>query len=111
MKIKHNIVKVALAFVMPTCLLTSCNYLDVIPPAQADFDDTMKDESATLGFLFTCYGYVPRSIPFEFKQFEQSADEIIQPKMWNDYQQQMAWGTISASYYNSWEATIVIFGL
>lgn len=102
MKIKHNIVKVALAFVMPTCLLTSCNYLDVIPPAQADFDDTMKDESATLGFLFTCYGYVPRSIPFEFKQFEQSADEIIQPKMWNDYQQQMAWGTISASYYNSW---------
>lgn len=87
---------------IPCCLLTSCNYLDVIPPAQADFDDTMKDEAATLNFLFTCYGYIPRVHPFEFKAFEQSADELISPKMWDDYQQQVAWGTISPSYYNSW---------
>ena len=84
------------------CLLASCDYLDVVPPAQPDFDDTMKDEAATLSFLYTCYGYVPRSQPFDFKSFEQSADEIVAPKDFDDYQQQMAWGSISPSYYNSW---------
>ena len=86
-------------------LLSSCNYLDVIPPAQADFDDTMKDENATLGFLFTAYGYVPRCQPFDFKAYERSSDELISPKDWNNYQQQMAWGTISPSYYMSWNSS------
>lgn len=86
-------------------LLASCNYLDVIPPAQADFDDTMKDESATLGFLFTAYGYVPRCQAFDFKAYEQSADEIVSPKDWDDYQQQMAWGTVSPSYYKVWSGS------
>lgn len=102
MKLIQKIIQISRTLLIPCCLLTSCNYLDVIPPAQADFDDTMKDEAATLNFLFTCYGYIPRVHPFEFKAFEQSADELISPKMWDDYQQQVAWGTISPSYYNSW---------
>ena len=102
MKFKNKITRIATALALPVCLLTSCNYLDVIPPEQADFDDTMKDESATLNFLYTCYGYVPRSNPYDHKQFEQSADEIAQPKPFNNYAQQMAWGTLSPAYYNSW---------
>ena len=102
MKLIQKIIQISRTLLISCCLLTSCNYLDVIPPAQADFDDTMKDEAATLNFLFTCYGYIPRVHPFEFKAFEQSADELISPKMWDDYQQQVAWGTISPSYYNSW---------
>lgn len=102
MKLIQKINQISRLLLIPCCLLTSCSYLDVIPPAQADFDDTMKDEAATLNFLFTCYGYVPRINPFDFKAFEQSADEIVSPKMWDAYQQQMSWGTISASYYNSW---------
>lgn len=41
-------------FVGITCLacFSSCNYLDVIPPAQPDMEDTMTDKSATLGFYF-----------------------------------------------------------
>ena len=56
MKLKKNIrqyIKIALSAGL--LAFPSCNYLDVIPPAQPDFDDTMKDESATLGFLFTAY--------------------------------------------------------
>lgn len=102
MKLIHKIVRISRILLIPCCLLTSCNYLDVIPPAQADFDDTMKDEASTLGFLYTCYGYVPRVHPFNFQSFEYSADEIASPKMWDDYQQQMAWGILSPSYYNSW---------
>ena len=107
MKLKNNIIKAVWMLVMPVNLLTSCNYLDVIPPAQADFDDTMKDESATLGFLYSCYGYVPRSTPFAVLQYEQSADEIVQPLMWGYSPQQLAWGTVSASTVDAsiWNAS------
>ena len=107
MKLKNNIIKAAWMLAMPSCLLTSCNYLDVIPPAQADFDDTMKDESATLGFLYSCYSYVARTVPFDFYQYEQSADEIIQPRQWGTAPQLLAWGTVSAStvYTDIWNAS------
>lgn len=60
MKRINHIFRKAAVLALPALLLTSCDYLDVIPPAQADFDDTMKDESATLDFLYTAYSYVPR---------------------------------------------------
>ena len=104
MKLIHKINRISQTLLVAGCLLTSCNYLDVIPPAQPDFDDTMKDEEATLNFLFTCYGYVPRVQPYDFKAFEQSADEIVSPKDWDDYQQAMAWGTLSPSYYKQWNS-------
>lgn len=92
MKLFKKLTHITQALLIPCCLLTSCNYLDVIPPAQADFDDTMKDEAATLSFLFTCYGYVPRCQVYDFKAYELSADEVIFPKDWDMYGQQMAWG-------------------
>ncbi len=64
--------------------------------------DTMKDEEATLSFLYTCYGGTPRSTPYHYHAFEQSADEIIQPYAYSNWQQQVAWGTISPAYSNSW---------
>lgn len=102
MKLITNIYKAVWALAIPCCILTGCNYLDVIPPAQPDFEDTMKDEARTLEFLYSCYGYIPYSQPFDFKSFEQSADEIAAPVAYSDYQQQVAWGTISPAYYNSW---------
>ena len=82
--------------------LTSCNYLDVIPPAQPEYEDTMKDAQAVLSFAYSCYSGIPRCQPYYFQSFEQSADEIAAPADFNDWQQQVAWGTISPSYYNSW---------
>ncbi len=105
MKLIHKISRASGILLASCCLLTSCNYLDVIPPAQADFDDTMKDEAATLNFLYTCYGYLPRCQVYDFKAYEQSADEIVSPRLWDDYQQQMAWGTLSASYYKVWSGS------
>lgn len=83
-----------------SCCLASCDYLDVIPPAQPSFDDTMKDQETTLAFLYSCYYAVPRSIPFHYHAFEQSADEIASPLAYANWQQQVAWGTISATYSN-----------
>lgn len=102
MKFISRIARIAQALVVPCCLLTSCNYLDVIPPEQADFDDTMKDQAAVEDFLYSCYGYVPRCQPYDFNAFEYSADEIVAPRDWNDFQQQIAWGTVSPSTYMSW---------
>lgn len=102
MKFISKISRIAQALVIPCCLLTSCNYLDVIPPEQADFDDTMKDQEAVENFLYTCYGYVPRCQPYDFNAFEQSADELVAPRDWNDFPQQIAWGTVSPSTYLTW---------
>lgn len=101
MKLTSKISRMAQVLIA-SCCLASCNYLDVIPPAQADFEDTMKDEEATLSFLYTCYGYVPRSTPYHYHAFELSTDEIVAPYSYSNWQQQVAWGTISPSYSNSW---------
>ena len=84
---------------LSVCLLglTACSYLDVIPPAQPDYDDTMKDEATTLGFLFTAYSYIPGTNPFIYQHIENSADEMVHPKDWGVDEQQMLFGTISAS--------------
>lgn len=102
MKFIANIYRTVGVFIIPCCLLTACNYLDVIPPAQADFEDTMKDQKAVEDFLFTCYGYVPRCQPYDYNAFELSADEIVEPKSWNNCPQQVAWGTISPSTFLDW---------
>lgn len=94
MKRINHIFRKAAVLALPALLLTSCDYLDVIPPAQADFDDTMKDESATLDFLYTAYSYVPRCQPF-YDNIEQSADEIAQPPSWNCTPEKIAWCTMS----------------
>lgn len=101
MKLTSKIIKIAQILIIPCCM-TSCNYLDVIPPAQPEYEDTMKDAQAVLSFAYSCYSGVPRCQPFYFQSFEQSADEIAAPAVFNDWQQQVAWGTISPSYYNSW---------
>lgn len=36
-------------------LLSACNYLEVIPPEQANLDDTMRDANAVRNFLYSCY--------------------------------------------------------
>lgn len=77
--------------------LSACSYLDVIPPAQPDYDDTMKDEATTLGFLFTAYSYIPGWNPFIYQHIENSTDEMVHPKDWGVEAQQMLFGTISPS--------------
>ena len=101
MKLTFNITRMA-QILIASCCLASCDYLDVIPPAQPSFDDTMKDQETTLSFLYSCYYAVPRSIPFHYHAFEQSTDEIAVPAAYSNWQQQVAWGVISPTYSNGW---------
>ena len=108
MKLSSNISRMAQVLIV-SCCLASCNYLDVIPPAQADFDDTMKDEETTLGFLYSCYAGVPRTNPFYLKSFEQATDEKVFPPEYVYWPQLVAWGTISPSRYNEDRAYLNIW--
>lgn len=101
MKLTSKINKIAQGLLI-SCCLVSCSYLDVVPPAQPDFEDTMKDEEATLSFLYTCYAGIPRSHPYHYHAFEQSVDETASPYEYSNWHQQVAWGVISPSYTNGW---------
>ena len=45
------ILKYFLQVFLSMSLLSACNYLEVIPPEQANLDDTMKDANAVRNFL------------------------------------------------------------
>ena len=100
MKLTKNIrqyIKIALSAGL--LAFPSCSYLDVIPPAQPDFDDTMKDESATLGFLFTAYSGTSRYTFWRESDGDASlaTDEYVEPKDWDWNMQKMLYGTVSAA--------------
>lgn len=81
-----------------SCLmLASCNYLDVIPPAQADFEDTMKDKNATEAFLYSCYTGTSEVTPFDYKTLEWASDEVVDPQEWDLFYQNVSYGTIAES--------------
>lgn len=65
-----------------TILLTSCNYLDVVPPEQPGLKDATKDYEATLGFLYSCYAGV--RMPMTYSGVESAADEWALPALWNE---------------------------
>lgn len=100
MKLTKNIrqyIKIALSAGL--LAFPSCSYLDVIPPAQPDFDDTMKDEAATLGFLFTAYSGTSRYTFWRESDGDASlaTDEYVEPKDWDWNMQKMLYGTVSAA--------------
>lgn len=56
MKFNNILKSVAVAVAAGSLLgVTSCDYLDVIPPEQADLEDAMKTHNNALGFLYSCY--------------------------------------------------------
>lgn len=84
--------------------LPACDYLDVMPPAQPDFDDTMKDEASTLAFLHTAYSGTTNNFWRESPEVSNSTDEFLQPKDWGWDSQQMLFGTVSsADDIGNWE--------
>ena len=60
MKYISNIIKrnatVTLLFAAAT--LSSCDYLDVVPPEQADIKDMIINDQTALQNLYSCYGYL-----------------------------------------------------
>lgn len=75
-KRKHLITTVLFAV-----MLTSCNFLDVIPPEQATLGDATRTPEATLGFLYSCYSGVHN--PIVYWGSVHGADEYAMPVEWN----------------------------
>ena len=110
MKLRTNI-KQYIKVVLPASLLamSACNYLDVIPPAQPDFDDTMQDEASTLSFLYSAYsGTAEFTIWRKGHDVALATDEYVNPKDWDWNSLKMLYGSVSANddigdwenYYN-----------
>jgi hypothetical protein len=88
MKLK-NIFKLAtIAVASGTTLMgvTSCNYLDVVPPEQAGLPDAMKNHTNALGFLYSCYAdleaYTDLAPRAYLSTFNASTDEYALPEAW-----------------------------
>lgn len=103
MKTFKHISKAALMALMLSCGATSCNYLDVVPPEQANLSDATADAEKTLGFLYSCYAGVNSTSPTaSYSGTEASADEWVLPEIWNEGSQKISWDINSATNLTSW---------
>lgn len=65
--------------------VTSCNYLDVVPPEQPGLSDAMKNHNNALGFLHSCYNaFTERDhMPRDYRStFNSANDEYLIPEIW-----------------------------
>ncbi len=91
--------------ILPLCCLASCSYLDVVPPETEDIKDMMKNEDATLSFVYSCYnslqwGYTD---PIDYRTYESSTDEFVVPTLWNRAGQIASWNQLSSQYKPNWD--------
>ncbi len=100
MKFK-NIFRYAVVAVAAGSMLgvTSCNYLDVVPPEQPELEDAMKTHKDALGFLYSCYGGLSAEsmIPAAHQMVvNASTDEWVLPN-----EQESAYSTVFAAMKNT----------
>ena len=83
MRLIDKIKKMGSLLILSTCCLTSCNFLDVVPPEQAGLGDAVKKPESTLGFLYSCYaGIKGSSNPITYTGMEAaSTDEFVFPEL------------------------------
>lgn len=83
MKLLKSIKLLGSALLLTTgVLVTSCDFLDIVPPEQAGMDDAVKDVNETEDFLYTCYANVTN--PITYGNIEFSADEFATPQAWGE---------------------------
>lgn len=95
MKILNKILKKSHIYLLAAtcCMYSSCDFLDVVPPEQANLTDAVKDAEATLGFLFSCYAGVQN--PLGYTRMEASADEYALPELWGHYANTAAYNLVT----------------
>lgn len=103
MKLKDKIIKIGSLLTIAIYCLTSCDYLDVVPPEQASLKDATKTPEATKGFLYSCYtGIKGDQVVWQYTNMEGSADEYALPPLWNTNGQKLAWGLFNSTNYGAW---------
>lgn len=81
--------------------LTSCEFLDIVPPEQADMNDATITPDATEGFLYSCYANIKS--PIGYYLLEGSADEFALPEVWGGITFDFAYDRItSATSLQNW---------
>lgn len=95
---KKNIFsRLFLTIATPALLLTSCDFLDVLPPEQATIEDTMETRDRMYNFLSSCYHAVLKMNPVGYDNFRQSTDEFVMPQPWNNEAQRTSWNQMNGS--------------
>ncbi len=90
MKFLNHIKTVSGAMVLSLgTLVTSCDFLDIVPPEQATLADATKDADATLGFLCSCYAGIGN--PVKYTASESSVDEYVCPQLWGNAGQRLSY--------------------
>jgi hypothetical protein len=80
MRIQNSIkIYAKVVIILVTVCFNSCDYLDVVPPEQANTDDMMIDDQTTLRNLYACYGYLQNG-SLEFVVFPRSMRKTTIPK-------------------------------
>lgn len=94
MKLKNIISRTMISLaVASTVGLTSCDYLDIVPPEQVGVNDAMENLNNATGFLYSCYNAMTRSstscdLPYlsYVSDLVLSTDDVINPHSWStDY--------------------------
>lgn len=89
------------------CLLlggvSSCNYLEVVPPETVDEDDMLITKNDALHYLYSCYSSVGQYNGYNnIGGIETSVDETVNPYLWGRPGQQVSWNTISPTFKSNW---------
>lgn len=100
MKLINIIKKAGFVLIITIFGFTSCDYLDVVPPEQADLSDATKDYNSTLGFLYSCYAGV--SNPMNYSTIEAAADEWVLPPLWGEVMHRMVYDNITPQSAGEW---------
>lgn len=84
MKLTRIFQNISIAVIITALGLTSCDYLDVVPPEQPNIDDAMSSPTRALGFLYSCYGGVGTDLPSAYLgEINSTTDEYVLPYSWN----------------------------
>lgn len=105
MRLIDKIKRMGSVLALSAFCLTSCDYLDVVPPEQPNLGDAVKTADATLGYLYSCYAGIKGSNnPITYTGMESaSADEFVLPELWGHSGQRAGWGLITPNSYGEWK--------
>lgn len=109
---KKNIFsRIAFAVAVPALMLSSCDYLDVMPPEQATGEDAMETRDRMYNFLSSCYHAVLKQNPLAYDVFYASTDEFVTPPLFSNGAQKTAWNQMNGgSPVSIWDDTYSYIG-
>ncbi|WP_291589439.1 RagB/SusD family nutrient uptake outer membrane protein [Bacteroides sp.] len=85
-------------------VLSSCDYLDIVPQEQATLDDAIMNAETTQGYLYACYNGLTKWNPVDHYSNEDvsSTDEMVLPMDNQTAATLIATNTISSSNFGNW---------